>query len=157
MKKPKKNAGASPKGKAKRKAALPFAAFADVLEDHVVAGPTGSPPAKAIFRVQGRMSTFGGPDDHGVGPAEGLALFEPPDMQDPRFRDLFLPYQPPGTTGLARRLNPAKAYLACWWNYDVTSRSFLRNAIAKVQSVRTARIVEARPADKRGNRHDYRG
>ena len=35
-------------------------------------------------------------------------------------RSYFYPYQPDGTTGLARRLNPQVHYLACRWDYDVT-------------------------------------
>lgn len=104
-------------------------------------------PADAVFRVQGPMSTFGGPHDTGMSPSEGLALFERQDLQDPRHRDLFLPAQPPGTTGLGRRLNPDKFYLACRWDYHVTSRSFLRNTVAQVQNARTGKREQARPAD----------
>lgn len=94
------------------------------------------------------MSTFGGPHDFGMSPSEGLALFEPRDLDDPRHRDLFLPAQPPGTTGLGRRLNPEKFYLACRWDYKVTSRSFLRNTTAEVVSVKDNMLsVAARPVD----------
>lgn len=93
------------------------------------------------------MSTFGGPHDFGMSPSEGLALFDRPDLQDPRHKDLFLPAQPPGTTGLGRRLNPDKFYLACRWDYHLTSRSFLRNTTVTVQSVRTGQSQQARPAD----------
>jgi hypothetical protein len=82
-----------------------------------------------------------------MSPSEGLALFDRPDLGDPRHRDLFLPAQPPGTTGLGRRLNPDKFYLACRWDYHVTSRSFLRNTVAQVQNVRTGKVEQARPAD----------
>jgi hypothetical protein len=79
--------------------------------------------------------------------SKDLALFQTEDLQDHRFRDLFLPSQPPGTSGLARRLNPAKFYVACRWDYDVTSRSFLRNTVALVQSVGTGQVEKARPVD----------
>ena len=102
------------------------------------------------------MSTFGGPHDTGMTASEGLALFDTPDLHDPRHRDLFLPAQPPGTSGLGRRLNPEQCYLACRWDYRVTSRSFLRNTVALVQSVRTGRVVEARPADWGPNAHTGR-
>ncbi|HEV2839758.1 MAG TPA: peptidoglycan recognition family protein [Chthoniobacterales bacterium] len=82
-----------------------------------------------------------------MSPSEGLALFDRPDLVDPRHRDLFLPAQPPGTTGLGRRLNPDKFYLACRWDYHVTSRSFLRNTVAQVQSVSSGVVKQARPAD----------
>ncbi len=93
------------------------------------------------------MSTFGGPHDFGMSPSKGLALFEPEDLPDPRHRDLFLPAQPPGTTGLGRRLNPEQFYFACRWDYQVTSRSFLRNTVAYLQNVRTGAEEKARPAD----------
>jgi hypothetical protein len=115
--------------------------------DHKTIRPSAAPPPAAIFRIQGPMSTFGGPHDFGMSPSEGLALFEREDLQDPRHRDLFLPAQPPGTTGLGRRLNPDESYLACRWDYHVTSRSFLRNTVALVQNVRTGRVERARPAD----------
>lgn len=64
------------------------------------------------MKVTGKMSTFGGPDDTGVAPGEGLALIEPVDLNEWWFNRLFLVNQPPHTTGLARRLNPAAFYLA---------------------------------------------
>lgn len=93
------------------------------------------------------MSTFGGPLDFGVSPTEGLALFERPDLQNPLHRGLFLAAQPPGTTGLARRLNPDRFYIACRWIYSQTSREFLRNCVATVTNPQTNRSAEARPAD----------
>jgi len=107
----------------------------------------GEARTRAVFRVQGRMSTFGGPQDFGMKSDEELALFQRADLNDPRHRDLFLPSQPPGTTGLGRRLNPEKAYIACRWDYMVTSRSFLRNTLASVQSVSSGKVASARPAD----------
>ena len=100
-----------------------------------------------IFFAEGKMSTFGGPLDFGVSPSEGLALFERPDLQNPLHRSLFLPTQPPGTTGLARRLNPDRFYLACRWNYKQTTRDFLRNCVVIVTNPHTGKSVEARPAD----------
>src|SRR5262249_52911745 len=38
------------------------------------AGPSG-PTVAMLFHAVGKMSTFGGPRDHGMGPREGLALF----------------------------------------------------------------------------------
>ena len=104
-------------------------------------------PAKIMFQVEGKMSTFGGPNDHGVSPTEGLALFEPPALQDPKYADLFLPAPPPGTSGLARRLNPNKYYLACRWDYSQTPKTFLRDAVAVVFNPENKRSAQARPVD----------
>ena len=97
------------------------------------------------FQIQGRISTFGGPQDAGVGPAEGLALVEPTDL--PTWSEYFLPQQPPGTTGLARRLNPDAFYLACRWDYRQTSRAFLRSSMATVTNLQTGQSVQAKPVD----------
>jgi hypothetical protein len=43
-------------------------------------------------------------------PSGGLAFFSNADLENLLYRDLFLPYQPPGTTGPGRRLNPEKFY-----------------------------------------------
>jgi hypothetical protein len=67
-----------------------------------------------MTRLCGKVSWFGGPDDTGVSPDEGLAFIY--DVDDAPH--LFLPQQPAGTTGLARRLDPARPYIACRWNYD---------------------------------------
>lgn len=91
------------------------------------------------------MSTFGGPDDTGVAPDEGLALVTPA-IQD-RFSDVLLPEQPPGTTGLARRLDPATYYIACRWNYTQTPASHLRSVRVKVTNPKNGKTLEARPVD----------
>lgn len=111
------------------------------------AGGGGNGGNGGQFHAEGKMSTFGGPLDFGVSPTEGLAFFERPDLQNPAHRSLFLPAQPPGTTGLARRLNPDRFYLACRWNYAQTPREFLRNCVATVTNPQNNRRAEARPAD----------
>lgn len=100
-------------------------------------------PAQVIWR--GRMSTFGGPSDAGVGPSERLALVD--DHNFELFKDLFLPQQPPGTTGLARRLNPEKFYLACRWNYQETPKEVLAQAWVQVRNPLTGQEAYARPVD----------
>lgn len=107
--------------------------------------PTTSP--HVAFFAEGKMSTFGGPHDLGMGANEGLALFDKSDLSNPHHSALFLPAPPPGTTGLGRRLNPDKYYLACRWNYDQTSREFLRNCTALVQNPQNGRSAYARPVD----------
>ena len=90
------------------------------------------------------FSQFGGPEDTGVSPDEGLAFY---DSVTPDNQHLFLPGQPEGTTGLARRLNPWIHYLACRWDYDVTPREMLRERLALVTSARTGIALTAFPAD----------
>src|SRR2546430_1522201 len=90
------------------------------------AAGTDQPPATGKnVTLSGLMSVFGGPNDTVVTPSEGLALFDQSDVGS--FPDLFLPVQPPNTTGLARRLNPNVAYVACRWDYSVTPKNFLRS------------------------------
>jgi N-acetylmuramoyl-L-alanine amidase len=100
---------------------------------------------KVLFHAVGTCSHFGGPDDTGVSPSEGLAFIYDVDEAP----HLFLPYQPPGTTGLARRLNPWVHYVACRWDYDVTSKTMLRDSgqMAWVRSIRTGIGLRAFPGD----------
>lgn len=101
------------------------------------------PTPEVGFYAIGPCSYFGGPEDTGVSASEGLAFYDDV-MQQPC---LFLPYQPDDTTGLARRLNPYIHYLACRWDYDVTSREFLRENKALVTAMKTGRSLTAFCAD----------
>lgn len=92
----------------------------------------------------GKISTFGGPGDHGVSRSEGLALIEPSDLADPWFKSLFLETTDKGL-GLARRLNPAMYYIAARWNYFRTPRSMLRRTVCAVRA--NGREAIARPVD----------
>jgi hypothetical protein len=99
--------------------------------------------------LSGAMSTFGGPGDDGVSPDEGLALIEPSEV-DEFDEDLFLDEQPAGTTGLARRLNPdyVPGYIACRWDYDVTSREWLQTHTVSVKNPLTGKtIFNVQPVD----------
>jgi len=95
------------------------------------------------LNLRGKCSTFGGPDDLGVAPDEGVALYSD-WTQKP---ELFLSYQPEGTTGLARRLNPAQFYLACRWDYDETPVQMLREEMALVTAPATGKLIKCYPAD----------
>jgi N-acetylmuramoyl-L-alanine amidase len=96
--------------------------------------------------ITGKMSYFGGPSDTGVSPSEGLALCEPSEVH--LFPDtMFLPEQPPNTTGLARRLNPDYPYVAARWDYNVTPRDFLQNSTVIVTAAKTGKKLAARPID----------
>jgi N-acetylmuramoyl-L-alanine amidase len=95
--------------------------------------------------VRGKCSHFGGPNDTGVSPSEGLAFIYEIDMA-PR---LFLPEQPPGTTGLARRLNPARPYIAMRWDYDAPrqSKEELLNLVVLVRNPKNGKVCAAKPSD----------
>ena len=93
--------------------------------------------------IKGKVSWFGGPSDTGVSPSEGLAfIYEVDDAPH-----LFLPYQPTGTTGLARRLDPSVYYIACRWDYDLYPKPTLLEHKALVRSPKTGKEFEAYPAD----------
>ena len=85
--------------------------------------------SELIFLGSGRMSTFGGPADEGVGPHEGLALVGPADLANWWWSCLFLPEAPAGTTGLARRLDPRAFYVAMRWDYERWPKNLLRNTV----------------------------
>ena len=109
--------------------------------------PLPAQPEEILFRVEGKMSTFGGPHDLGMAANEDLALFTKADLQNPKYAYLFLPAPPPGTSGLGRRLNPDQYYFACRWNYAETPREFLRRALARVENPVNGGAVDARPVD----------
>jgi hypothetical protein len=93
--------------------------------------------------LSGPCSWFGGPDDEGVSPSEGLAFIYEVDMAP----DLFLDEQPYGTTGLARRLDPDEFYIAMRWDYDEISKEDLLRTICIVRSPETSKAFWARPSD----------
>lgn len=100
---------------------------------------------KIDFNIKyvGKISQFGGPDDNLVSPTEGLALCE-------RVEDkpkLFLPYQPLGTTGLARRLDPEALYCAMPWDYSLTPKPLLRRGYVKVFNPKSQINVNLTPID----------
>lgn len=126
-------------------------AIAEVLggDDELTAPPeVTEPPAWTAppdieLALRGKVSWFGGPNDRGVGPDEPLAFIQ--EVEDAPY--LFLPEQPPNTTGLARRLDPHSHYIACRWDYDVTPREMLLENVALVRAVKTGRALLAKPAD----------
>lgn len=73
----------------------------------------------------------------------GLAIYSSVSQRP----SLFLPTQPPGTTGLARRLNPKEHYIAMRWNYNQTPITWLRSHQVTVSNPRTGKSVTAWPAD----------
>jgi hypothetical protein len=95
------------------------------------------------IELKGKMSTFGGPDDGGVRPDEGLALITEHNQR--HFLEYLLPTQPPGTTGLARRLNPSKFYIACRWDYSKTPAAALQTGGALTLSPLIGDRTKRRP------------
>lgn len=94
--------------------------------------------------LRGKVSWFGGPEDGGVSPDEGLAFIY--SVEDAPH--LFLDYQPEGTTGLARRLNPEVPYIACRWDYEQTPKEMLPDMRCAVRAPKTGRTVtNVYPAD----------
>jgi N-acetylmuramoyl-L-alanine amidase len=108
----------------------------------ILAGGEGvqAPEASSVC---GKVSWFGGPNDKGVASDEGLAFID--EVEDAPH--LFLPRQPPQTTGLARRLDPHAHYIACRWDYDVTPRAMLLEQVALVRALPSGRSLTAFPAD----------
>src|SRR5258708_544806 len=94
--------------------------------------------------LRGKVSWFGGPADMGVAPDESLAfIYEVSDAPG-----LFLSEQPPGTTGLARRLDADNVfYIATRWDYDVYPKSVLPDMRVLVRAVKTGKTAIATPAD----------
>jgi hypothetical protein len=94
---------------------------------------------------KGKMSTFGGPHDFGVRPTEGLALVHAHNRH--HYDEYFLGNQPVGTTGMARRLNPDKFYVACRWNYHATPKQALSMILVEVTNPANGKRAYAKPID----------
>jgi N-acetylmuramoyl-L-alanine amidase len=118
-------------------------AIADALSGQETGQPPISNLPTPIFKVSGKASSFGGPDDQGVSQDEGLAFIHA--VED--CPHIFLPFQPKGTSGLARRLNPHVHYVACRWDYVKTPKAMLREEVALVCSPDTGMAMKAFPAD----------
>jgi N-acetylmuramoyl-L-alanine amidase len=124
-----------------------FDEICEALADQL-AGETAVAKAPKQFVTEGTCSWFGGPNDTtGVSPSEGLAFIYTTEDQP----ILFLSYQPEGTTGLARRLNPDQLYVACRWPYDSSNKAQWREVLLKemalVYAPKTGKSVKVYPAD----------
>jgi len=121
-------------------------AICEALADELAGGAETRAPKQ--FIAEGMVSWFGGPDDKtGVSPSEGLAFIYTTEDQPV----LFLSYQPEGTTGLARRLNPEQPYVACRWPYTSETkaqwREVLLHEMAMVYAPKTGKSIKCYPAD----------
>lgn len=95
--------------------------------------------------LKGKMSTFGGPHDMGIKPDEGLALVDAGNYDE--VVEYFLTSAPPNTTGLARRLDPQKYYLACRWDYATTPKRYLTKILVEVTNPSNNKTAHAKPVD----------
>ncbi|MEH2565350.1 N-acetylmuramoyl-L-alanine amidase [Bradyrhizobium sp. AZCC 2289] len=120
-----------------------FHAICAAIADLLGGGEIEAAPPSTPVDLAGKVSSFGGPTDEGVAPDEGLAFISDID-QAPQ---LFLPSQPKGTSGLARRLNPHVHYVACRWDYAQTPQALLLDEQALVRAVRSGIAMKAFPAD----------
>jgi N-acetylmuramoyl-L-alanine amidase len=120
-------------------------ALANVLAGiEVPPEPPQPQPPDALFHAKGKCSWFGGPADTGVSASEGLAFIYSYDSA----KHLFLPEQPSGTTGLARRLNAERVfYVACRWDYDDTPKEELADPSTLALVRGNGREFFAWPAD----------
>jgi N-acetylmuramoyl-L-alanine amidase len=116
---------------------------AAISGEELVPIPPEPEPPEGVFRVIGKCSSFGGPEDTGVSASEGLAFIYNYDDAP----HLFLPQQPEGTTGLARRLNPGIFYVACRWPYDEYPKGMLANSSLQALVRAGDREFLAWPAD----------
>jgi hypothetical protein len=113
-------------------------------EETDVRPPSPPEPDVDVLMVRGKVSHFGGPDDTGVTPSEGLAF-----IYDAKTAPWLFGEQPPGTTGLARRLDPNVPYIAMRFDYDIYSKEQLASMdlVALVTAPKTGRSFLAWPAD----------
>ena len=109
-----------------------------------VAPKAGEIAEEEVLHTVGKCSWFGGPEDTGVTSSEGLAFIYEFSTKP----HIFLSKQPPGTTGLARRLDPNKRYVALRWDYSQFPKTRLAGSeVALVRSTKTKREFTAHPAD----------
>jgi N-acetylmuramoyl-L-alanine amidase len=118
-----------------------FNAICEAIAGALAGEGAVAPPPDCLT---GTCSMFGGPDDNGVAPDEGLAFIYEIDEEN---QFLFLPFQPEDTTGLARRLNPAVHYCAMRFDYAEHPKSTLLQKVVLVRNPRTGFALTCTPAD----------
>jgi len=104
-----------------------------------------SRPGRSLV-FQGKMSTFGGPNDTDMNPGEPLAIIKDADIAaNPKVAALFQDGTGPA---LGRRLlNQTTSYIACRWDYKTTPRKYLLGIEVEVRNPATGKTIKARPAD----------
>jgi hypothetical protein len=102
--------------------------------------------AGATLKLQGKMSTFGGPKDTGMKPGEGLAIIRNKDIEERK--EIAALFEDNKGPALGRRLlNQTTSYIACRWDYQTTSRLHLLGSEVTVRNPLTGKTVKAKPAD----------
>src|SRR6516164_287549 len=117
----------------------------DKICEAIAKSVIGEEPYFPVGTWQGNVSWFGGPEDDGVSENEDLAFI----FNVEQAPHLFLPYQPEGTSGLARRLDPEQDYIAMRFDYDIYPKSMLgsQDYMALVRAPKTGKQFVAYPAD----------
>jgi hypothetical protein len=119
-----------------------------ILDKNVVASSVA--PGK-FLRLEGRISNFGGPDDHGMTQMEDTAFVWDANSEKD-YPGFFLPYDPAKPTGYGRRLRTDKHYIACRWEELGTPlpRKYLRQPTTMcsvINPVTGVRVDDVRPID----------
>ncbi len=120
----------------------------DIPNDFPLPPKPPSDIKQIVFKAEGKMSTFGGPRDTGMTATEGLAIF-PTEASFVKagIGDWLLSAKEAGASGLGRRLDPSKFYLACRWEYKNTPKTFLRTAKIRVTNPKNGKAQVARAVD----------
>ncbi|MBS1725279.1 MAG: N-acetylmuramoyl-L-alanine amidase [Armatimonadetes bacterium] len=100
-------------------------------------------------KITGKLSVFGGPHDKGAAPDHDLSFVSSEELEKlwPIVGEYFLPTQPRGTSGTARRLDPDSFYIACRWNYSEHPVENLRTMLVSVRDPLTGRSAMAKPIE----------
>jgi hypothetical protein len=97
------------------------------------------------WKMKGRISTFGGPDDTGMTKTEGLALYEHHEA-DKRL-DLFELRSADLTLGTSQRLRPGALYFAMRFDHEKTTRGELQRTKYRFCNSRTGASAVASLTD----------
>jgi N-acetylmuramoyl-L-alanine amidase len=92
------------------------------------------------YQWEGLVSSFGGPNDSGMDPSEGLAFIYEVEDQPTIFLE-------GATEALGRNLDPDADYIAMRWDYSQTPREQLLSELALVRAPKTNLEFYAYPAD----------
>jgi hypothetical protein len=125
-----------------------FEEICAAIGDAIIGEEEDYPPPP--FKAVGKCSWFGGPDDTGVDSDEQLAWWGSTEAGRADAPELFLRYQPTGTTGAARALDPSTSYIAMRFDYENQwSKAELASGkiMFWVRAPKTGKQYKARPAD----------